>query len=107
MSSGEMCDLPPCDVCHSAASIGVAAMPAVAISMAYCQRCLDANAHPWELLVANTAMIGGYEEAADFWRQMIEDTCRHLGKSRAEFDAEVCAFFEALPKGPNNEPIYS
>lgn len=78
-----------CDVCGTNESVGVASVPGVAMSVAYCQGCLRANAHPYGVLVANTATLGSYDEAAEWWREMIDDTCRHLGKTREQFDLDV------------------
>jgi hypothetical protein len=79
-----------CDVCGVNPQIGVAAIPGVPMSVAYCEECLRANAHPYGIMVINTAMIsGGLEEAAEWWREMVDDTLRHLGKTRAQFDLDV------------------
>lgn len=78
-----------CDVCNDEPGVGVAAIPGIPVSVAYGRRCLDANAHPWWAVVANTAAIGGLGEAAPWWVQMVEDTMRHLGKTREDLDREV------------------
>lgn len=78
-----------CDVCKAEPSVTVCCIPGVPISMAYGLLCLKANAHPWGILVANTVCAGGYDQTADWWKQMIDDTCAHLGKTLDEFKAEV------------------
>lgn len=87
-----------CEVCESEVAVGVAAMPGVPYSAAYGRRCLDANAHPYLILVANTAlMAGGYPEAdddpltrtADWWQEMVQNTLDHLQIEREEFDSDV------------------
>ncbi len=78
-----------CEVCHKNIAIGVYCVPSVPYSCAYCNECLSANAHPWEILVANTACIGGLEYAAEFWRQMVNDTISHLGRTMEEFTKDV------------------
>lgn len=78
-----------CDVCQQHEPVGVAAVPGVPMSVAYCEGCLRANAHPYSIVVINTALVGGYDEAADWWRQMVDDTLRHLGKTREQFDLDV------------------
>ena len=45
-------------------------MPA---SFAYCRECINANAHPYPMLVVNTALIGGLDGAADSDRRILED----------------------------------
>jgi len=81
--------MPICEVCNKNQAIGVYCVPAVPISCAYCKECLDANAHPWWVLIANTVCIGGLENAADWWKKMVEDTCKHLGRTIEGFNQEV------------------
>jgi hypothetical protein len=83
--------LPPlcCEVCDDEPAVGVAAVPGVSISVAYGRRCLDANAHPWWVIVGNTAAIGGLDQAAAWWVRMVEATMRLLGKTRADLDRDV------------------
>lgn len=78
-----------CDVCEKEPTIGVACVPGVPMSVAYCPGCLQANAHPWWVLVANTAAMGGLDEAAGWWVDMVHDTCTHLGRTITEFEADV------------------
>lgn len=86
-----MAAVPQCSVCNDEPSIGVACVPGVAFSTSYGRKCLAANAHPWEILVANTAMMGGWHTTANWWRKMVQDTCAHLGKTFEEFEADVTA----------------
>lgn len=78
-----------CDVCGNEPAVGVAAVPGVPISMAYGANCLRANAHPYGIVVANTALAGGYDACAEWWKQMVDDTLSHLNKTREEFDRDV------------------
>lgn len=78
-----------CEVCDHAPAVGVAAIPGMPISVGYCRACLQANAHPWWALVANTAAIGGLVHAAGWWVAMVDATCARLGRSRTEFDGDV------------------
>jgi len=78
-----------CDVCNKNDEIGVACIPGIPCSAAYCQECLDANAHPWWAIVANTACCDGLENCADWWKKMVYDTCKHLDKTIEEFNKEV------------------
>ena len=82
-------EMPICEVCNKNRAIGVCCVPGVPVSCAYCRECLDANAHPWWVLVANTVCIGGLKNAADWWKKMVRDTCRHLGRTIEEFNQEV------------------
>lgn len=78
-----------CDVCGNEPSVGVAAIPGMPVSVAYGKSCLRANAHPWDLLVANTAMCGGFAQTAEWWQEMVLSTCNHLGRPLSEFEADV------------------
>lgn len=86
-----------CDVCGAEPSVGVVSVPGVPCSMSYGRRCIDAGAHPWGILVANTACIGGLQHAAPWWKTMVEDTCRHLGKTIDEFNRDVDASLKEFP----------
>ena len=92
-----------CNVCNNEESVGVACVPGVPMSVSYGRKCLEANAHPWGVLVANTACIGNYDECAEWWQQMILDTCKHLIRTLDEFKKDVeqalveeDAYFEKL-----------
>lgn len=78
-----------CQVCESEPAIGVASVPGVPISMAYGRKCLEANAHPYEIVVINTAMLGGLDQAAPWWDQLVTDTLEHLEIPRSTFDSDV------------------
>ncbi len=84
-------DQKKCEVCGQERPLVVAAMPGVPVSVAYCRACLDANAHPWHLVVANTALIGGLDEAADWWKELVDATIKHLRRPRSKFDDDVAA----------------
>lgn len=86
-----------CEVCGASSVVGVAAVPGVPYWAAYCRECLAANAHPWRVMVANTAAIDGLEHAAEWWRDMVEGTLTRLGRTRGEFQAAVRAAMEASP----------
>ena len=78
-----------CDVCRDEPMVGVAAIPGVPMSVAYGANCLQAGAHPYGVLVANTACLGGLEQADEGWQGMVEDTCAHLGTTLEQFRADV------------------
>lgn len=78
-----------CEVCNKNEAIGVACVPGVPISSAYCNECLKANAHPINILIINTAMIGGLDLSIDEWREMVFDTLKYMGKSLEWFNQEV------------------
>jgi hypothetical protein len=78
-----------CEVCGDEPAVGVASVPGVPISVAYGRKCLSANAHPYGIVVANTADVDGYDNSAEWWKQIVDDTLTHLGKTREQFDADV------------------
>lgn len=82
-------DMGNCDVCNNEPAVGVACVPGMPVSVAYGAACLAANAHPYGLLVANTALIGNYADSTEWWQEMIDATLAHLGKPREQFDADV------------------
>lgn len=78
-----------CEVCGKKEAIGVACVPFVPYSASYCQQCLSMNAHPWWILVGNTALCGSYKGCSEEWKQMVKDTCKHLHRSMWRFKIEV------------------
>lgn len=79
-----------CETCQKNNAIGVAAVPGIPYSAAYCDTCLHANAHPWWVLIANQCAIDlPLGLTAQWWQQMVHDTCEHLGRTLEEFKAEV------------------
>lgn len=81
--------MPICEVCRKNQAVGVACVPGVPYSAAYCRACLEANAHPYFIVVANTACCGGLEHTHEGWQDMVRCTLAHLGKSVAQFEADV------------------
>jgi hypothetical protein len=82
-------ELGPCQVCDREPAVGVASMPGIPMSFAYGRQCLQANAHPIEIVVGNTALMGGMDAAAEWWWELVSDTLAHLGIRRAEFNDMV------------------
>jgi hypothetical protein len=78
-----------CEVCNERPPIGVACIPGLPMSVAYCQECVQVNASPYWALVSQTAMLNGMENAAPWWHEQVEISLNHLGKTRAQFDADV------------------
>ena len=80
-----------CETCETRNAIGVAAVPGVPYSAAFCQECIKAGAAPYWIVVRNTALIGGLDNAADWWKNVVAATLNHLGKSSVDFAADVAA----------------
>jgi hypothetical protein len=78
-----------CEVCGKNEAIGVAAVPAVPMSCAYCRPCLEANSHPMRVLVSNTAIIGGFDKCAPFWKEMVTDSLKAQEKTMEWFNEQV------------------
>lgn len=87
---------PLCEVCNKNKSVGTCCVPGVPFSCAYCRSCLDLNVHPWNILVANTACIGNLEMSAPWWKEMVANTCKFLGKTIEQFNEEVEASNKAM-----------
>lgn len=78
-----------CEVCEVEPAVGVAAMPFIPGSFGYGRACLTANAHPYWMLVRNTALIGGLMEGHEAWSEMVADTLVHLAIDPQRFDYDV------------------
>jgi hypothetical protein len=78
-----------CEVCNDRESVGVCCVPGVPISCAYCKECLQNNSHPIGILIANTASLGGLDQAADWWKEMVSDSLQFQNKTLEWFNAEV------------------
>jgi hypothetical protein len=86
-----------CETCGTEKNIvGVASVPGVPYSAAYCRDCLEANAHPWWVLVSNTASCGGLEKMHEAWVDMVDCTCARLDKTREQFNEEVAVAIRDL-----------
>lgn len=99
-----------CGVCGHTGIIDeevfVACIPGVPYSAAYCRKCVLANAHPWGILVANTACCGGWKKCNDEWKQIVLDTCNHLNRTLDEFLTLVDKNIEELKKTTNHDTHY-
>lgn len=80
---------PKCETCNERAPVAVVSVPGVPYSAAYCAECLAANAHPWRLLVSNTACCNGLKNMNGEWQVMVRATCAHLGRTLIQFEADV------------------
>lgn len=87
-----------CEVCGDEPAVGVASVPGVPYSAPYGRRCLNANAHPIGILIGNTACCGGLDKTAEWWRDMVECTLRHLNKNDAWFAAEVAQLMAEMAR---------
>ena len=86
-----------CDVCNKNEALGVACIPYVPISVAFCQECLNANSYPLSILIANTACCNGIENCNEDWKNMIYDSLRHQNKTIEWFNEEVAKSIKEFP----------
>jgi hypothetical protein len=88
-----------CETCERNNAIGVASVPGIPYSAAYCDKCIKANAHPWWLMVGNQDDIGEpLETTAQWWQDMVHDTCIHLGRTLEEFKDAVAQVDNGPPR---------
>jgi hypothetical protein len=80
-----------CDVCDNEPAVRAAAVPGVPVTVAYGERCLEANVHPYRVLVAATADMGGLINTAHWWRDMVNRTCQYLKVPMERFKMDVAA----------------
>jgi len=81
--------MPLCEVCNKREAIGVACVPGVPYSAAYCAECAKAGAEPLDILIANTAACGGLLHTAQWWKDTVQDTLNYLGKDITWFEERV------------------
>lgn len=75
-----------CDTCGATGvELYVYALPGIPMTVANCRVCFDVSAYPWAILVANTAAIGGLEQAASWWHEAVRISLARHGKTYAEF----------------------
>ena len=84
-----------CSVCKVRQAIGVACIPGMPYSDAFCQVCLQAGAIPYWAAVCNTALCGGWANVNDYWNEVVWDTLRHLNISPVDFSLDVWKDMEA------------
>ena len=80
---------PSCQVCGEDRETRVSAIPGVPWSAAYCNECFDANAHSYDIVVDKTWAVGGYEDCADWWKALVDDTLTYLEISHEDFNKDV------------------
>lgn len=78
-----------CECCNIHQAIGVASIPYLPVSVAFCIPCLKADNYPYWSIVANTACIGGRQQSSTVWQQMIQSTCQYQDVSMEQFDKDV------------------
>lgn len=87
---------PKCEVCGAPEVHGVCSVPGVPYSAAYCRPCLEKDLHPMWILIANTASIGGLDQAAPWWREMVEHNLKGQDKTLEWFNEQVAENIRAV-----------
>jgi hypothetical protein len=82
-------NLGKCNCCNEREAIGVASIPGIPMSVAWCLPCVQSGAIPYWAAVANTACISGMENAAEWWKETVDVTLAWHNKTREEFDSDV------------------
>ena len=81
-----------CEVCETVMHEGrtvVFSVPGVPYSARFCHSCRRSGAIPYWILVTNTQCIGGYDQSADWWRDIIDLTLTRLDITMEQFLKEV------------------
>lgn len=82
-----------CDTCKKGKTVGVACVPGVPMSAAYCKECLEEGASPIGILRANVACCGGVERTDP----------RYLNGTWTYCDEEYMTLKAALERHPLTE----
>lgn len=69
--------------------VGVASLPAMPMSIAWCKDCLAADVIPFWAAVVNTASMNGLDGTNDWWKDLVERSLIYHNKTKEEFDEEV------------------
>lgn len=78
-----------CDCCSQEAKVAVACIPGMPMSIAWCQKCIDADVVPYWVCVSQTACINGLERAAKWWEDLVRRSLVYHKKSWSDFTADV------------------
>jgi hypothetical protein len=82
-------DYGKCECCQKEPAIGVACIPGIAISIAWCMHCIEAEVVPYNIAVFNTAMNDGLENSADWWKEIVNKTMKYFNISNEQFNNDL------------------
>lgn len=77
--------------------VGVASIPFIAMSIAWCRDCLAAGAIPYSACVTNTALCEGWEHTNEAWQELVKLSLTYHGKSFEEFERDVAQSMKEMP----------
>lgn len=79
-----------CECCNEEKElIGVASIPFIPMSIAWCQDCINANVIPYWAAVANTACCDGLDNTNEEWKEWVKRTLKYFNKTDKEFKDDV------------------
>ena len=82
-----------CECCEKEKPIvGVASLPYMPMSIAWCADCLRADVIPFWAAANNTACCGGLEHTNQGWKDLVERSLKYHNKTQKEFDEAVEEF---------------
>lgn len=86
-----------CECCNEEKKIvGIASIPGMPMSIAWCQECLESGVIPYWAAVSNTALVGSYENSAEWWKELVDLTLKKFNKTMEEFTVDVTADIENM-----------
>ncbi len=97
-----------CDACKTNEAAGVACIPYMPMSVAYCLPCLEKNNHPINALIVNTAACGGLEHTHIDWTNMVLCSLGAQGLTLEWFNEQVNLALDEFKQIENEseEPMY-
>lgn len=78
-----------CETCNERPPVGVYSVPGMPYSAAYCEKCIEADAHPYHIMVSLVVLCCGWDHCADYVKDMVNNTLKHLNKDKKQFDLDV------------------
>ena len=81
-----------CEVCKGGfkeSDVVVCTVPMVPYSARTCRDCLKAGAIPYWIATANTDIAGGWDNCIDEWKDVVNDTLKHLNIPMEQFLKDV------------------
>lgn len=69
--------------------VGVACIPGMPMSIAWCVDCLRSGAIPYGAAVTNTAMCGGLDKTNKEWQALVAVTLDYFDKTPTQFNEDV------------------
>jgi len=79
-----------CECCNkNQPLVGVACIPGLPMSIAWCRECLEAGIIPYWALVNQTASANGLENCDEWWKELVTQTLKYFEKTIECFNEDV------------------